>query len=103
MLDAIKAVENAMGNKAKRVLLTGGAARSEAMQKLAPSIFGVDVVLPAPGEYVALGAARQAAWALSGEDAPPQWDIGESTTYQGEANPETVARYERIRDLTANF
>src|SRR5699024_8450617 len=70
MLDAIEAVEKAMGHKAKRVLLTGGAARSTAMQQLAPSIFGVDVILPAPGEYVALGAARQAAWALSGADAP---------------------------------
>ena len=103
MLDAIEAVENAMGHKAKRVLLTGGAARSQAMQQLAPSIFGVDVILPAPGEYVALGAARQAAWALSGEDAPPQWDLAGTTTHSGEANPETVARYQKLRDLTASF
>ena len=103
MLDAIEAVENAMGHKAKRVLLTGGAARSQAMQQLAPSIFGVDVILPAPGEYVALGAARQAAWALSGADTPPQWDLAGTTTYSGEANPETVARYQKLRDLTASF
>jgi len=103
MLDAINAVENAMGHKAKRVLLTGGAARSKAMQQLAPSIFGVDVVLPAPGEYVALGAARQAAWALSGEKNPPRWEMAGMTTYQGESNPDTVARYQEIRDLTANF
>lgn len=103
MLDAIEAVEKAMGHKAKRVLLTGGAARSEAMQQLAPSIFGVDVALPAPSEYVALGAARQAAWALSGADKPPQWNVAGTTTYRGEANPETVARYQQIRDLTANF
>ena len=103
MLDAIEAVEKAMGHKAKRVLLTGGAARSTAMQQLAPSIFGVDVILPAPGEYVALGAARQAAWALSGADAPPRWDLAGTTTYRGEANPETVARYQKLRDLTASF
>ena len=29
-------------------------------------IFGVPVLVPAPEEYVALGAARQAAWALAG-------------------------------------
>jgi xylulokinase len=29
--------------------------------------------VPAEAEYVALGAARQAAWVLSGDDAPPTW------------------------------
>lgn len=103
MLDAMEAVENAMGEKAKRVLLIGGAARSPAMQQLAPAIFGVDVLVPAPGEYVALGAARQAAWALSGAAEPPTWSAAGTTTYTAEANPETVARYQRIRDLTQDF
>ena len=55
----------------RRVLLVGGAARSPAVRALAPSILGRDVVLPAEGEYVARGAARQAAWALSGAAQPP--------------------------------
>ncbi len=54
------------GITAQRVILIGGAARSEAVRRIAPAIFGVPVTVPAPAEYVALGAARQAAWALSG-------------------------------------
>ena len=57
----------------ERVLLVGGGARSRAMQELAPTVFGVPVDVPEPAEYVALGAARQAAWALSGADEPPTW------------------------------
>src|SRR6476660_834688 len=48
--------------------------RSPAVQQLAPGIFGRPVLVPPPGEYVADGAARQAAWALSGADGPPAWD-----------------------------
>ena len=53
------------GITAQRVILIGGAARSEAVRRIAPAIFGVPVTVPEPAEYVALGAARQAAWALS--------------------------------------
>ena len=38
-------------------------------------LFGVPVVVPSPGEYVAVGAARQAAWALLGGEAPPAWQV----------------------------
>jgi xylulokinase len=58
-----------------RVLLLGGGARSRAVQALAPALLGAEVVLPEPAEYVALGAARQAAWALSGADTPPTWQV----------------------------
>ncbi|TWP44503.1 xylulokinase [Lentzea tibetensis] len=54
-----------------RVLLIGGGARSLAVREIAPMIFGVPVTVPPPAEYVALGAARQAAWALTGE--LPTW------------------------------
>src|SRR5260370_946559 len=59
------------GITAQRVLLIGGAARSEAVRRIAPAIFGVPVTVPSPAEYVALGAARQAAWALSGAAGVP--------------------------------
>lgn len=49
-----------------RALLIGGAAQSEAVQRIAPEVFGVPVEVPTPGEYVALGAARQAARVLAG-------------------------------------
>jgi xylulokinase len=61
------------GVPVRRVLLIGGAAESAAVRVVAPMVLGVPVVVPDPGEYVAHGAARQAAWALSGEPTPPAW------------------------------
>ena len=57
----------------ERLLLVGGGARSEAVRRIAPLVFGRDVVVPPAGEYVADGAARQAAWTLSGHPDPPAW------------------------------
>jgi xylulokinase len=61
----------AQGVPVRRVLLLGGGSRSAAVQALAPWVFGVPVTVLAPAEYVALGAARQAAWALTG--TAPSW------------------------------
>jgi xylulokinase len=64
------------GLQARRILLIGGAARSTAVQRVATNLFGVPVTVPSPGEYVALGAARQAAEALaaqSGTSDVPAW------------------------------
>ncbi|MDZ4270658.1 MAG: FGGY family carbohydrate kinase, partial [Mycobacterium sp.] len=54
------------GVDVERVILVGGGARSEAVRRIAPAVFGTAVHVPTPAEYVALGAARQAAWVLSG-------------------------------------
>ena len=59
-LDAIRA----LGVPIERALLIGGGAQSEAVRRIAPAVLGVPVEVPAPREYVALGAARQAARAL---------------------------------------
>ncbi|MBB5791919.1 xylulokinase [Jiangella mangrovi] len=72
----------AQGVTVRRVLLIGGAAKSAAVRAVAPEVFGVPVVVPAPGEYVALGAARQAAWALSGAATPPAWPLDTETTLE---------------------
>ena len=68
------------GVPVQRVLLIGGAARSTAVQAVASGIFGVPVSVPSPGEYVALGAARQAAWVLGrsrdAADEAPGWSVG---------------------------
>jgi xylulokinase len=46
------------------------------VQALASGVLGVPFALPDPAvEWVARGAARQAAWALSGEPEPPQWPV----------------------------
>jgi xylulokinase len=92
------------GITAQRVILIGGAARSDAVRRIAPAIFGVPVTVPEPAEYVALGAARQAAWALSGAAEPPNWPpAGPSAEYTAEPTPEVRQRYAELRDATAGW
>ncbi|MFI0236215.1 FGGY family carbohydrate kinase [Streptomyces sp. NPDC016845] len=59
------------GVEIRRVFLLGAAAELHAVQAVAPMLFGVQVVVPQPADYAAIGAARQAAWALKGQ--LPQW------------------------------
>ncbi|MFC3449978.1 xylulokinase [Amycolatopsis speibonae] len=61
------------GLEVRRVLLIGGGAQSAAVRAVAPIVFGVPVVVPEVAEYVAVGAARQAAWALASSTEPPRW------------------------------
>ena len=74
LADGIDALR-AQGVEVRRALLIGGGARSAAVQALAPAVLGVPVRLPQPAEYVALGAARQAAWTLAGSAEPPPWPV----------------------------
>lgn len=53
-----------LGVPLRRALLVGGGAQSEAVQRIAPEVLGIPVEVPEPAEYVALGAARQAAGLL---------------------------------------
>ncbi|BDV32012.1 xylulokinase [Microbacterium terricola] len=50
-----------LGVPLERALLIGGGAQSEAVRTIAPLVLGLPVDVPEPAEYVALGAARQAA------------------------------------------
>ncbi|MFK8909986.1 FGGY family carbohydrate kinase [Streptomyces sp. YS-3] len=67
------------GVEVRRVFLLGAAAELPAVQAAAPAILGTQVVVPQPAEYAALGAARQAAWALGvsqgslAAHTPPAW------------------------------
>ncbi|WP_267492743.1 xylulokinase [Microbacterium allomyrinae] len=54
-----------LGVPLERALLVGGGAQSEAVRAIAPLVLGLPVVVAEPGEYVALGAARQAASVLA--------------------------------------
>jgi xylulokinase len=84
----------------RRALLIGGGARSPAVRALAPGIFGVPVDVPDPEEYVALGAARQAAWALAGTPDPPAWPRRPAARYEGTYRPEIRERFAALRDAT---
>ncbi|MFM1965225.1 MAG: hypothetical protein RL134_950 [Actinomycetota bacterium] len=72
LADAVDALR-AQGVVPARVMLVGGAAANPAVQEVATTVFDLPVVVPPPGEYVADGAARQAAWALLGGPEPPAW------------------------------
>jgi xylulokinase len=95
LADAVDALR-AEGLPVQRVLLLGGAARSRAVQALVPALLGAEVILPEPAEYVALGAARQAAWAISGADAPPTWQVPAG---KPEPSVMTDAEASRVRAL----
>jgi xylulokinase len=64
----------ALGVKRERILLIGGAARNPAVRQITKEIFGQEITVPPIGEYVADGAAKQAAWALLKTPLPPQWN-----------------------------
>ena len=72
LADAVDALR-AQGVVPARIMLVGGAAANPAVQEVATTVFDLPVVVPPPGEYVADGAARQAAWALLGGSEPPAW------------------------------
>jgi xylulokinase len=59
-LDALREA----GVPLRRALLIGGGAQSAAVRAVAPEVFGIPVEVPPADEYVALGAARQAAGLL---------------------------------------
>jgi xylulokinase len=82
----------AQGVRIDRVALVGGGARSEAVRVLAPSLLGVPVDVPDPGEWVAVGAARQAAWVLSSLAEPPVWEH-RSATFEPQPDGQARARY----------
>ncbi|MFE3449710.1 xylulokinase [Nonomuraea sp. NPDC059194] len=100
MLCGLADALDALGLTPRRVLLIGGGARSEAVRRIAPTVFGRPLVVPPPGEYVADGAARQAAWLLSGGAEPPEWSTGSPSTYEADPTPELRERYAEARGMT---
>ena len=102
-LDALRA----LGVRVERVQLIGGGAQSEAVRRIAPQVLGLPVTVPEPGEYVADGAARQAAWVLaahatggSGADvAPPTWAASSATVVEADPVPAIREQYAAVRDL----
>jgi xylulokinase len=86
------------GAEPRRLLLVGGAASSRAVQEIAPAVLGLPVEVPEPGEYVADGAARQAAWLLAAGDEPPVWERAGSRTLEADPTPVVREQYATARD-----
>ena len=98
LADAIDALV-ANGVVAERIVLIGGGAQSAAVREIAPQVLGRDVHVPSTAEYVALGAARQAAWALAGTPEAPPWPVAVENIYAAPAAPAVRDRYAHYRDL----
>jgi xylulokinase len=88
----------ANGAQARRIVLVGGGARSEAVRRIAAELFGLPVLVPPPGEYVADGAARQAAWVTNGGDTPPVWTAETPEVYEATSVPLIRGQYAAARD-----
>jgi xylulokinase len=103
LADAIDRLVDATREQPRRVLMVGGATRSAALRALAPAVLGRPVTLPPSAEYVALGAARQAAWALCGAAEPPAWQQPETTVLEAEPTPHVREVYADLRERTARW
>ena len=100
LADAVDALVG-VGVQPRRVLLVGGAAANPAVGAVAATMFGAPVVVPPPGEYVADGAARQAAWVLAGGSAAPAWADarpGRTLTFEPQPAPQVRAGYAAARE-----
>jgi xylulokinase len=96
--EGIAALER-VGVSVDRLMIIGGGSRLEAVRVVAPTIFGRPVSAPPPNEYVANGAARQAAWALDQTADPPPWSLGESPVYEAEHLPWILERFREAQPL----
>jgi xylulokinase len=90
LADGLAAVES-LGVTAARILLIGGAAQNPAVRLIAGQVFAQEVVIPEAGEYVAVGAARQAGWALTG--ALPSWSTAIAATAPNDPRPVIAEQY----------
>ena len=90
LADAVEPLQ-AAGVTPRRIVLIGGAARSAAVQRIAAGLFALPVEVPEPAEYVALGAARQAAWTLAQDEAAPRWPREATVVQPDEGSAEYYA------------
>lgn len=94
-LEAIQA----QGVEVRRVLLIGGAAANDAVARIAAQVFDAEIVVPAAGEYVALGAARQAAGVLAG--GPVDWTVATTRAVDPDHRPIIRSQYDAVAALRA--
>jgi xylulokinase len=91
----------ALGVKVERIFLIGGAAKNPAVPVIASALFGREVIVPPIGEYVANGAAKQAAWALLGQ--MPQWDLGHVQHHSSAPTPGVMEKYRALKEKTTQW
>jgi xylulokinase len=89
------------GVQATQLTLVGGGAASDGWAQMCADIFQVPVVRPPQTEAAALGAARQARWAVDGRQA--DWRVAvDAHRFEPRASPEleaAAARADRLRGI----
>lgn len=84
-----------LGVPVERLMIIGGAAKSEAVREILPQIIQVPIFAPTPDEYVAKGAAMQAVAALTGEF--PDWQPEGTKIEPQEHHPEIMEAHVAAR------
>lgn len=99
LADAVDALVD-VGVQPSRVLMVGGAASNAAVADVAATLVDVPVQIPPAGEYVADGAARQAAWILRGGEQPAWSDVRPGETVSRDPQPVAQVReqYRQARE-----
>ena len=96
-LDAVRA----QGVDISEVAIVGGGVKWRSAKELSPAVLGVPVDVPPAGEYVAIGAAKQAAWILDGGAEPPAWELAGAEHLTAPAQPEVRAAYDKAAAVVA--
>ena len=99
LADAVDALV-AVGVEPRRVLLVGGASGNPAVLEVAATLVNAPVEVPPAGEYVADGAARQAAWVLAGGQLPEWGELRPGEVLRRDPAPVALVReqYRQARE-----
>lgn len=92
----LSSIQSVTKTKFDRIILIGGASVNRAVQECARHIFELPIIIPTPREYVARGAAIQAAWALHG--TKPDWDLDLVETLDPDYIPSIYEDYKVAAD-----
>lgn len=95
LVDSISTLQS-NGAQIERVMIIGGAAKNPGIGPIASAILGRPVMTFPPREFVADGAARQAAWALLGE--LPNWKIPDVIEFNEKSAPFVLDQHRKLKE-----
>jgi len=95
LVDSISTLQSS-GAQIERVMIIGGAAKNPGIGPIASAILGRQVMTFPRGEFVADGAARQAAWALLGE--LPNWQIPDVIEFNEKSAPFVLDQHRKLKE-----
>jgi len=95
LVDSITTLQSS-GAQIERVMIIGGAAKNPGIGPIASAILGRSVMTFPPREFVADGAARQAAWALLGE--LPNWKIPDVIEFNEKSAPFVLDQHRKLKE-----